>query len=182
MSQQTALSRIQTNPTVLWKMFLPQLAAGAILLLTVSGSYAQGAAEAARSPFNGLNGSWAGDGIVQLAGGSKESIRCRATYSVDVGRDNLKQVLRCASDSYKFQLKSDVSHNNGAISGRWEESSRNQAGNITGRARGDQIDARIESASFAGLITVRTRGNRQTVLMSSPGSEVSKVTITMRRR
>jgi hypothetical protein len=182
MFRRAALQRNDARPDALLRACLPQLAAGALILLTASVGYAQGAAEAARSPFNGLNGSWVGDGLVQLAGGSKEPIRCRADYTVDVGRDNLKQTLRCASDSYKFQLRSDVSHNNGAITGRWEESSRNQAGNISGRARNDQIDARIESASFAALITVRTRGNRQTVHMSSPGSEVSQVTITMRRR
>lgn len=176
------LQRIDIRPDALWKTVLPQLAAGAMLLLTVSDGYAQRAAEAARSPFNGLNGSWAGNGLVELAGGSKEPIRCRANYTVDAGRDSLKQTLRCASDSYKFQLRSDVSHNNGNITGRWEESSRNQAGRISGKARNDRIDARVESASFAALITVRTRGNRQTVLISSPGSEVSKVTITMRRR
>ena len=181
MFRRTAMQRIEAHSVILRKC-CPPLAMAAAMLLTVSSGYAQGAAEAARSPFSGLNGSWAGDGIVQLASGSKEPIRCRANYSVDAGHDNLKQTLRCASDSYKFQLKSDVSHNNGAITGRWEESSRNQAGQIVGRARNDLIDARVESASFAALITVRTRGNRQTVLITSPGSEVSKVTITMRRR
>src|SRR5471030_2357422 len=75
---------------------------GAALLLSVSAGYAQS------GPFVGFDGAWSGTGSVTLSDGSNERIRCRANYQVNSTGYNLKQALHCASDSYKFDLTSDV--------------------------------------------------------------------------
>jgi hypothetical protein len=75
---------------------------GAALLLSVSAAHAQS------SPFAGFKGVWSGNGTVSLSDGSSERIRCRATYAVDGSGRALQQTLRCASDSYKFDLSSNV--------------------------------------------------------------------------
>src|SRR4051812_12900120 len=77
-------------------------AIGAALMLSASAGHAQS------GPFNGFNGAWSGNGTVALSDGTTERIRCRADYKVDDTGLNLKQSLRCASDSYKFDLTSDV--------------------------------------------------------------------------
>lgn len=154
----------------------------AIVLIATSQGQAQRVARATASPFAGMNGPWRGSGTVTLKGGTRERIRCRARYNVNSGRDNLRQVLRCASDSYKFVLRSNVFfHRNGAISGRWSESSRNLAGTVVGTARGKRISARIISDIFTAFVAVATFGSRQRVTISSPGSKLENVSISLRR-
>ena len=67
-----------------------------------------------------------------------------------------------------------------SISGTWSESSRNINGNLQGRAGGGQIDVFVEAAGFAANLTLVTRGNRQSVSISSKG-EIQGVNISMSR-
>src|ERR1700740_2579406 len=104
----------------------------AALLLWVSAGHAQS------RPFAGLDGTWSGNGTISLSDGSSERIRCRAVYKVDGSGLSLKQTLRCASDSYKFDLSSEVTSQGDRISGNWTEASRNIVGNLQGKAGGGQ--------------------------------------------
>ena len=115
---------------------------------------------------------------MSLADGTSERIRCRANYQQAGGGNGLKQSLRCASDSYKFDLASEVTSQGDRISGSWSESNRNIFGNLQGTAGGGQIDVFVEAAGFAANINVTTRGNKQTVSISSKG-EIRGVNITM---
>ena len=144
----------------------------AALLLWASAGYAQS------GPFAGFNGAWSGTGTVALSDGTTERIRCKADYKVDGTGLTLKQSLRCASDSYKFDLSSDVTSRGDRITGLWSEASRYVNGNLQGTAGGGQIEVFVEAAGFAATLTLRTSGNRQTVQISSKG-EIRGVTITM---
>ena len=152
-------------------------ALAAAFALAAPESRAQGAA----SPFEGLSGSWSGNGTVALANGTSERIRCRATYAVGGSGRNLQQDLRCASDSYRIDLQSNVTYEGGAISGTWSESTRNVAGNIAGRASAGQIQARADSPGFSASLGVVTQGNRQTVTIRAPGTQVEEVSIALQK-
>jgi hypothetical protein len=145
---------------------------GAALLFSVSAGHAQS------GPFTGFSGAWSGNGTVALSDGTTERIRCKANYKVDGSGLGLKQTLQCASDSYKFDLSSDVTSQGDRISGRWTEASRNIFGNLQGTAGGGQIEVFVEANGFAANLTLRTTGNRQTVQISSKG-EIRGVNITM---
>jgi hypothetical protein len=149
-------------------------AAGAVLLLSMSMS----ASQAQSGPFAGFDGAWSGNGTVALSDGTTERIRCKADYKVNGSGLGLKQNLHCASDSYKFDLSSDVTSQGDRISGNWSEASRNIFGNLQGTAGGGQIDVFVEASGFAANLTLRTNGTRQTVQISSKG-EIRDVTITM---
>ncbi|HKO71406.1 MAG TPA: hypothetical protein VJV58_10780 [Bradyrhizobium sp.] len=144
----------------------------AALMLSVSATYAQS------GPFAGFNGAWSGNGTVALSDGTTERIRCKADYKVDGSGLGLKQNLRCASDSYKFDLTSDVTSQGDRISGRWSEASRNIFGDLQGTAGGGQIDVFVEANGFAANLSLKTNGNKQTVQINSKG-EIRGVTITM---
>src|ERR1043166_3210672 len=107
---------------------------GAALLLSVSAGNTQGS-----GPFAGFDGSWSGNGTATLSNGSAEHIGCKADYKVATSGMGLKQALHCASDSYKFDLSSDVTSQGDRISGNWSEKSRNIYGNLQGTAGGGQI-------------------------------------------
>jgi hypothetical protein len=91
------------------------------------------AAQAAEAPFTNLKGTWAGAGVITMASGTKENIRCRATYNVDPAGANLTIALRCASEGYNFHLTSSLTHSDGAVTGIWSESTYSVGGTISGR-------------------------------------------------
>jgi hypothetical protein len=144
----------------------------AALLLSVSAGYAQS------RPFAGFDGAWAGNGTISLSDGSSERIRCRASYKVDGTGLGLKQTLRCASDSYKFDLSSDVTSQGDRISGNWSEASRNIVGNLQGTAGGGKIEVLVEAPGFTASLLMRTNGSKQTIQISSKG-DIRGVSITM---
>jgi hypothetical protein len=147
---------------------------GAALMLSVSAGNAQS------GPFAGFDGSWSGNGTVSLSDGSTERIRCKASYKVDGSGSGLQQTLRCASDSYKFDLSSNVTSQGNNVTGTWGEASRNIYGNLQGRAGGGQIEVFVEAAGFAATLNLTTRGNKQSVSISSKG-EIRGVSISMVR-
>jgi hypothetical protein len=151
---------------------------GAAVALTVLA--APVAAQAAESPFANLNGSWSGPGVITLASGAKERIRCRATYNVGRDGNSLNLALRCASESYKFELESSVSHVNGAVSGHWNEKTYGVGGIITGKGTPGRLQVRAEGP-FSALLGMTTRADRQSISISSPGSPMSEVAISMSR-
>jgi hypothetical protein len=138
-------------------------------------------AQAESGPFAALEGSWSGEGNITTSGGLRERLRCRATYRTGEGGDHVRISLRCASDSYNFDLAGDVEHRNGAISGSWTEASRNASGTISGRAHGDQIEANAKGDTFSVNLSLTTRGNRQAVTIQSLAAEVTNVSITLNK-
>jgi hypothetical protein len=144
----------------------------AALMLSVSAGHAQSA------PFAGFDGAWTGNGSVTLSDGTTEHLRCKADYKVNGNGLGLKQNLHCASDSYKFDLSSDVTSNGDRISGNWSEASRNVFGSLQGTAGGGRIDVFVEASGFAANLTLTTTGNKQTVHIDSKG-EIRGVNITM---
>jgi hypothetical protein len=138
-------------------------------------------AEAA-SPFAALAGSWSGGGILSTSDGARERLRCRAAYDVSAAGTELRLNLRCASDSYNFDLASDVQYRGGAISGSWSEASRNASGTISGRAAGDRIEASATGQTFSAELSLTTRGRRQTVSIRPQGTSITAVSLALDRR
>jgi hypothetical protein len=124
-----------------------------------SASYAQS------GPFAGLAGVWSGGGTVTLDDGSTERIRCRATYAVGAGGNGLNQSLTCASDSYRFNLASNVVASGGSLSGTWSESGRGITGSLEGRGANGNFQVVASAPGFTASITLTTRGNRQSVVI-----------------
>lgn len=149
------------------------------LLAATAGAQAQ---RSGAGPFGDVVGSWSGNGTVSLANGSNERIRCQAAYGLGNDPNNLRTALRCASDSYKFELNSDVVHQGGSISGAWRETTRNLSGQVSGTAKPGEVAAKIEGPGFSGTFTVSTRGDKQSVTMRAPESELAGVTIALSRR
>jgi hypothetical protein len=134
---------------------------------------------AQQGPFTGLSGAWSGGGFLRLASGQRERLRCRANYNVAESGTRLQQSLRCASDSYRFDVNSNIVSDSGALTGSWSETNRNVSGNVSGRVNGSQIQARIDGVGFSATLVVNTRGDRQSVVIESPGHEVTEVSVTL---
>jgi hypothetical protein len=148
----------------------------ALLALSPSAQAQQGGS------FDTLVGTWSGTGTVSLANGSKERIRCQAAYAVGNDANNLRSALRCASDSYKFELNSDVNSRGGTLSGAWREATRGLTGALSGTLRGDDVEAQINTAGFNASLSLVTNGNRQNVTLSSQSTELTGVSITLTKQ
>jgi hypothetical protein len=146
-------------------------AVAAALLLTPGLAHAD-------SPFANYAGNWSGSGTITIAEGGTERIRCRGTYSVDGSGNNLHQVLRCASDSYKFELTSDIAAKGSNVTGSWSEASRGVNGTVEGSISNGEVNALVQTNGYAASFNVTTRGNKQSVNISSKG-ELRGVTISL---
>jgi hypothetical protein len=139
--------------------------ASGVWLAFSSAGYAQSS-----GAFAGMAGVWSGSGTVSLDNGQSERIRCRATYAVSGDGTGLNQNLTCASDSYKFDLKSNVIAKDGVLSGTWGESSRNVGGSLQGKAHGGHFDVVVSAPSFTANLSMVTTGNKQRVTIRSEGA------------
>ena len=160
-----------------------RLALGKLVLVTVLGLLASPslAQQTEGGPFAALPGTWNGTGLIALSSGAKERIRCRATYRVEGGGTDLRLEMSCASDSYKFELQSHITAKDNTITGSWNESTRGVGGSITGTATAAQVRARAEGQTFTAILSMTTRGTRQSVSIQSPGSEMANITIELAR-
>jgi hypothetical protein len=131
-------------------------------------------------PFSAMAGAWSGSGRITLDDGSTERLRCRANYAVAGEGASLRQTLRCAGDSYKFELESNVAANGGTLSGTWSESTRGVSGSLEGRVSSGRFDVLVSSPTFTAKLRLTTSGNRQSVSISS-GGPIRSVAISMNR-
>lgn len=162
----------------------PVLLAGLLLTLVVAVSFPAPSGWAATGPFAGFAGSWSGTGTLRPSGGQAERIRCNAVYRQRGSSEHqIDLQLRCASDSYNFELVGQFSaDDNNQISGQWTERSRNIGGTAVGNAQGERLQLHIESSGFAATLVMLTRNRRQSVNIDSQGGgQTVKASITLSR-
>jgi len=160
--------------------WVTKVAAVAGLLLAGAGA---GDARSEPGPFSALNGSWAGGGTIKKSNGASERIRCRSAFEM-AGAANMLLRLRCASDSYNFDLTANVVYQGGALSGSWQEATRNVNGDISGRSAGEgrQVQAVAQTVGVTSNITLITRGNHQSVLIVTPGADVPEISVSLEKK
>jgi len=163
------------------KAFQLNAIATAAAIALCAGIGTAGGVYAAENPFASLAGSWSGVGRISVQDGSSERIRCRGSYRPDRAGTSLALHLRCASDSYTFELSSDITNERGVLSGSWNESSRQVYGSLSGRVAGGHIQATASSPAFTATLSIETRGNSQNVVIRAPGSQISEVTVRLAR-
>ena len=141
-------------------------------------------ASAAAGPFQHFSGAWSGTGTLRQSGRAIERIRCTANYrSRGSTGHEVDLQLRCASDSYNFDLVGQFqADEQNSVTGRWSEQSRNIGGTAIGRARADSLQVHAESAGFSANLTMVTRGRRQSVSLTSlGGGQTVSASITLHR-
>ncbi len=135
--------------------------------------------QAAEGPFSAFSGAWTGAGTVTVKNGSKERLRCKAHYEVSGNGDSLAQNLTCASDSYVFNVVSNVKAAGDAISGTWQETSRGANGQIVGHVDPKQISATVEGLGFTAGIAIAARAGKQSVNIRPTGTDITDVSVTL---
>jgi hypothetical protein len=135
----------------------------------------------AEQGFDIVAGSWSGGGSMKPSDGARERVRCKVDYNVRSGGQSVKMNLHCASDAYKMDLSANIDQNGSTLSGNWFESQYRQGGKVSGQNVNGVIEAKVESDTVVAMLTVRTKGNRQTLVMDAPGAWVSHVSLDLAR-
>jgi hypothetical protein len=135
----------------------------------------------ADGPFAGYAGRWVGNGSVTYDDGKTEALKCRVTYFVVDGGSGLQQNIRCASASYKFEVRSDIDYAGGKVSGSWVEMVNNASGNVSGTASANLIRASVKSDKLDATMSVKLNGSSQSVSISPKGLGVKMVSISLRK-
>ncbi len=155
---------------------LPSIAllAGLLVLAPKAGLQA-----AEGNPFDVLLGSWGGSGNFKLNDGTSERIQCNAYYTG--GGSQLGMAIRCKSPSNNnIEIRSKLSKSGNRISGTWEERTYNAGGSASGSATGSNIRLQI-SGGVSGSMSVNYSKSRQSVSISTSGTPLRSVQITLNR-
>ena len=142
-------------------------------------AFATQTSHAADGPLASFAGNWSGAGKITVQNGSSERIRCRSSNTAS--GNALGLTLRCASDSYKFELASDITSDGGNLSGSWNETTRGVVGSLTGKATASNITATANAVGFNAALLIKASGSSLSVSIRAPGSEISEVAISMSR-
>ena len=146
---------------------------GGLVLVQAGGVRAEG-------PFPRLAGSWSGSGTVHLDQGKSEQISCRAYYNAKSAGADLALAIRCASSSYKIEMRATLSQQNGQVTGQWEERTFNAAGSVSGRATDSSLNLAI-SGAVSGTMSVTSSEASQRIEIKTVGTGLSGVTISLAR-
>ncbi|MGH1351312.1 MAG: hypothetical protein ACRBBN_10950 [Methyloligellaceae bacterium] len=126
------------------------LALSAITFLSLTGAGVYNSASASKQLFgyfvNSANnaGYWAGKGTIVATSGEKETLKCKATYFLSKNGIDLKQNLRCASESYNIRARSKYVTNGNTITGSWHEETFNIRGNVSGKSKGNKLSLEVK--------------------------------------
>jgi hypothetical protein len=116
----------------------------------------------AQSAFRALEGSWSGGGRIVLEGGASERLSCRANYGARSAGNGLGLAIRCASSSYRIELRASLVNSGGSVSGTWDERTFNASGTVSGRASASALNL-VFWGNVSGGMSVNVGPRRQRV-------------------
>ncbi len=134
----------------------------------------------AETPVAALVGTWSGTGQATFDNGKTESMRCKAYYTAK-GTDGLAIAIRCANASANIDLRANLAFADGAVSGDWEERTYNAAGSVAGKASANKVNLAITGGGLTAAMAVSITGSSHTVIISTQGSGLKAVSISVTR-
>ncbi|MGE0627187.1 MAG: hypothetical protein AB7O43_05130 [Hyphomicrobiaceae bacterium] len=136
---------------------------------------------ASASPFSTLDGAWAGSGRVNFEGDRNERLVCRAYYNSKDGGSGLGLAIRCASTSYKIEMRAALVYSGGRVSGTWEERTYNAAGTMKGEAGSSTMHIDF-SGNVSGKMSLDFSQSKQKVSISALGGGAADIHLNLTRR
>jgi len=134
----------------------------------------------AAGPFDGLSGSWAGNGTVSYDDGTKERLTCTAKYD-QTDLNSISQVLACRSSSYNFRILAYYKNADGKLTGHWREQVLQIEGSISGTVANGRITGSLHGPTFHAAVVVDTHGAQQTVTITNDNGSIREVAIAVRK-
>lgn len=119
---------------------------------------------------------------MSLNDGSREILRCRASYGVRSSGDALSVDMNCKSDSYRVHIVANVVAQGTTLSGSWQETTRHVEGTVTGRIpMPGEMQASFEAMGGGLQLGARTNGSLQAITINSQGSAIQSISLLLKR-
>lgn len=136
----------------------------------------------AAGPFANFSGEWTGTGDISMTDGSREKIKCRASYSVGPSGEKLNINVNCASDSYRVNIVSNVVAEGTSFAGTWRETTRQVSGDVTGKVPAPgEFQATLAGTGFGLQLAATSNGRVQKIVINADGADVRTVDISLRK-
>lgn len=133
------------------------------------------------TPFANLPGRWVGQGRLGIKDNKPEMVKCRVTYLPGATADHIKQSIRCASAGGKIEVKSEIVHSGGTLSGSWVETVHNLKGGITGQVTETGFRVVVEGADMTANMEIVARGDQQIIEIQFHNSTLVGLTLLLRK-
>ncbi|MBZ0218008.1 MAG: hypothetical protein K8F25_15735 [Fimbriimonadaceae bacterium] len=135
----------------------------------------------AATPFDTLRGAWRGSGKMNLRSGSAERLVCTAYYTG--GGSRLDLLIRCAGETTKIEMLSNLTSSGSRLKGSWEERTFNAQGSIEGQITGDLITMAITGlGDIRGRMSVSFTRSKQEVSIFVEGIGLKSVDLKLSRQ
>lgn len=136
----------------------------------------------AAGPFANFPGEWSGVGDVTMSDGSRDKIKCKASYSVGPSGQALNINVNCASDSYRVNIISNVVAQGNNFTGTWRETTRQVDGEVSGRVPAPgEYQASLQGTGFGIELAATSNGKVQAITINAQGTDVQNVKISLRK-
>ncbi len=156
---------------------LGAVAALGLLVIDFDGSPLVATAQA--SPAKRLLGAWSGRGTARFEGDRSERIRCNAYYTGTAQKLNI--AVRCASPSYKIEIRSKLENRAGRLSGTWEERTFNASGETKGSINDQRLKLSINGGGLQASMAVEFNDKKQQIKVRTAGVTLKSVAVNLAR-
>jgi hypothetical protein len=151
----------------------------AFVMLLALGAFGPDARAEEPSPFEKVAGRWVGEGRLGIRNGSTENVKCRVTYILAGGPDQVKQTIRCASQGGNVEVQSLVTHAGGALTGTWQELVRNMGGELSGTVTPTGFRVAIKGTDLNAGMHIIVKDQRQIVEIQFHDSSLIGLTLVL---
>lgn len=162
------------GPRLAWRVVLLLLAVASQALVACAPAAAEDA-----SPFAKLAGRWLGEGRLGIKDGKTETVKCRVTYVVTEAGNQVRQTIRCATESGSVEVQSTVSHASGTLTGSWKELSRDWSGELAGSVNANGFKVAIKGAELKANMDIIVKDNRQIIEIQFIDSSLIGLTLVL---
>ena len=131
------------------------------------------------SPFAKLAGRWLGEGRLGARDGKTENVKCRVTYVVAASASEVRQTIRCATQSGGVEVQSTVTHASGVLSGTWKELSREWSGDLAGSVTPHGLKVAIKGSELRANMDIIVKDNRQIIEIQFIDSALTGLTLIL---
>jgi len=133
------------------------------------------------SPFEKLAGRWLGEGRLGIRDGKTEAVKCRVTYFVTDQARQVRQTIRCATESGSVEVQSFVTHAAGALTGTWKELSREWSGELAGSVTPNGFRVAIKGSELNANMEIIVKENRQIIEIQFMHGSLIGLTLVLNR-
>ena len=131
------------------------------------------------SPFAKVVGRWLGEGRLGIRDGPTEHVKCRVTYVVLEQGQQVRQTIRCATESGNVEVQSTVTHASGTLTGTWKELSRDWSGELTGSVTANGFKVAVKGTELNANMDIIVKDTRQIIEIQFINSSLIGLTLIL---